>query len=116
MHHGELTIAACMRVSVFIRRRAVGRPAGVTYACGAVYILAALCLFRKVFNSFGSFAHRQIIIVKYRYSGRIVAPVFKSFKTLKQKSRRLCFTCKSNYSAHKNTPFRSSTERRSYPL
>ena len=96
MDNGKFLILACMGVGVFKGGHAVGRPTGVTYADSPAHIFAVIGLIHKVFNALGGLFDFKTA-VKHRYSRRVIAPVFKPFKAVKQKARRLCLTCKYNY-------------------
>ena len=98
-------------MSIFLGRSAVSSPTGVPYTDRTAKLGSVIGFFFKSFNSFNGFFGFNTVFCQYCDSRRVIPSVFELFKSLKQKGRRICISCKSNYSAHKNNTFLSRTTR-----
>ena len=99
MYYRETTVGAHMRVGVGVVGRAVGRPAGVTYAGFAAYF-GALDLFAKVLDFAGGFDHREASAAGDGDSRGVVPAVLELFKSFQQYGSGLPPAGKSDYTAH----------------
>ena len=98
---GPGAVAGDMGVRIRLRRVAVGSPARVADAAGALEGVAAVCLLSQIFELAGGFDHLcQFFTVSDRNARRVISSVFQLFQTVKQNRRCLVMSCKTNNSTH----------------
>ena len=101
VHNGDLALAAEMRMRVAVGRLAVGRPAGVADAAGAVercLVLADFCF--EVCNAAARLYDTQTVLRKCSNTGGVIAAVFQAVKTLDQNGERVLASRETNNSTH----------------
>ena len=96
----DLAGAVAMRVGVFFGGTAVGGPAGVADAIGAVERLQADDLFQVAQLAFGA-AHLQALAVAgHRDAGRVVAAIFQAPQAVDDDRHNPLLANVSNNAAH----------------
>ena len=107
VYDGYLAVAAELRVSIYIVRLAVGRPAGVTDAESAFDALAALSYIAEYPQT--PLCLFDLELMPWRDNGnarRVIASVLKPFQPLQQYGGCLFFSDEANDSAHSIVSFR----------
>ena len=107
MDYGDLTVSAQMRVGITVVGLAVRRPAGVPDADGTLNALSAPDHIPQHLKAALGFFNSELFVIGYNGdTGRVIAAVFQSLKSVKQYGYCLLSSCEANYSAHNNDSFR----------
>ncbi len=97
-HHPAGAVA--MRVGVLFRRAAMGCPAGVADAIGAVDGIEADGFFQVAQFAFGAANLQPLAVARHRDSGRIVAAVLQLLQPVQNDRNHPLLTYITNNSAH----------------
>ncbi len=99
VHHGQVPPAVDVRMRVGFAGRAVGGPAGVADAVGAVQSGGGECAF-EVGQLPGRATHLQTFAVDDGYPGRVVAAVFQPLQALQENRHHRPAAYVTHYPAH----------------
>ena len=119
MDDGKLAVLADVGVGVDVVRRAVGRPAGMAHADGALHIRAAVDEVAQGFEPAHGFFDLKLMPRRNdRDTGAVVAAVFQTGQAVEQNGGSLLAADVSNNTTHKKFSFmitKVSAERRAPP-